>query len=130
MHFEHFRAYLDLLIKYGKIRKVKRALFDGFSLNSIAESNVSVILPYNEAHKMFEDVKIISSNLNIPKSTIYNWRVSYWGIPLIKFNEILKLRKERLADWKSKFVLVAQRGAYLYITDMHKSAIFDRPNKL
>lgn len=121
IHFEHFGAYLDLLIKYGKIKKIKRTLFDDFSLDGIAESNVSVILPYDQAHEMFKDVESISSKSNIPKSTIYNWRASYWGIPLSKFYEILKIRKESINDYKGKIILVAQRGAYLYISNIHHS---------
>ena len=126
LHFEHFRAYLDLLIKYGKIKRIKRTLFDGFSLNKIAELNVSVILPYDKAHEMFKDVESLSSKLDIPKSTIYNWRVSYWGIPLSKFYEILKIRRENITDWKGKIMIVAQRGAYLYVTNIHHSTSLNR----
>lgn len=125
MHFESFRAYLDLLIRHNFIKKRKRIFYDGFSLDSIEKSNVSVLLPYDKAYEMFSDVDFISSKLNIPKSTVYNWRVSYWGIPLLKFIQILKIKKDTINNWKGKMILTAQWGAYLYIINNHSSTGFD-----
>ncbi len=117
MHFEHFRAYLDLSIKYNIIKKRKRLFFNGFSMENIEKSNVSILLPYDKAYRIFTDVNFLSSKLDVPKSTVYNWRVSYWGVPLTKFYQILKIRKENIHNWKGRLILTGQWGSYLYITD-------------